>query len=213
MTTPTLLVIWHSRTGAARRLAQAACSGARAAMREDADGGVDRVDDAPQTSCRPAPLVAPCDASPASPGQSAMRHDASQRPRVRIECVHASRVDAQRVCAASAYLFVAPENLAALSGVMKEFFDRTYYAVLERIAGRPYGIIVAAGSDGHGAVRQIERIVTGWRLRSVAEPLVVVTGAQSPAAIAAPKRLPPGAAAKARELGAALATGIALGIF
>ncbi len=137
-------------------------------MREDADGGVDRVH---TTQCRieqlPKPLlrlVAPCDATSAMPRASAMRfHDAPTSDRwVRIECVHASRVDAQRVCAASAYLFVAPENLAALSGVMKEFFDRTYYAVLERIAGRPYGIIVAAGSDGHGAVRQIERIVTGW---------------------------------------------------
>ena len=213
MTTPTLLVIWHSRTGAARRLAQAACSGARAAMREDADGGVDRVDDAPQTSCRPAPLVAPCDASPASPGQSAMRHDASQRPRVRIECVHASRVDAQRVCAASAYLFVAPENLAALSGVMKEFFDRTYYAVLGRIDARACATLVCAGSDGQGAARQVARIATGWRLKPIAEPLIVITHAQTPEAILAAKVIDAPSLERARELGQTLAAGVSMGIW
>ena len=50
---------------------------------------------------------------------------------------------------------------------MKDFFDRTYYAALDRIAGRPYATMVCAGSDGENAVRQIERICTGWRLKPV----------------------------------------------
>ena len=69
--------------------------------------------------------------------------------------MHARGVDARRVCVASAYIFVAPENLGALSGTMKEFFDRTYYGVLDRVSGRPYAAIIAAGSDGQGAARQL----------------------------------------------------------
>lgn len=132
---------------------------------------------------------------------------------MRIDCVHASRVDAQRVCAASAYIFVAPENLASLSGVMKEFFDRTYYGVLDRVAGRPYAVIIAAGSDGQGAVRQVERIATGWRLRRVAESMIVITRAQTREAILAPKQVAPADLARATELGAGMAQGLAMGIF
>ena len=62
---------------------------------------------------------------------------------------------------ADGYIFCAPENLAAISGVMKDFFDRCYYPVLGRIEGRPYAQMVCAGSDGENAVRQIARIATG----------------------------------------------------
>jgi multimeric flavodoxin WrbA len=100
-----------------------------------------------------------------------------------------------------------------MAGRMKDFFDRTYYPALDRINGRPYAIMVCAGSDGQGAVRQITRIVTGWRLRSVAEPIIVCTHAQSPEAIHAPKRIPAADLARCRDLGAAFAAGLAAGIF
>jgi NAD(P)H-dependent FMN reductase len=114
---------------------------------------------------------------------------------------------------ASAYLFVCPENLGAMSGMMKEMFDRCYYPLLGRVEGRPYATAIAAGSDGRGAQAQIDRIVTGWRLRRVAEPLIVNLGAQTPAAILAPKTLVPGELARCRQLGAALAEGVRLGVF
>jgi multimeric flavodoxin WrbA len=176
-----LLVIWHSRTGASRQLAAAATRGARDSLQVAATDDV--------------------------------RQIGSSRPTVRVDCVHARRVDAQRLCAASAYLFVAPENLASLSGVMKDFFDRTYYGALDRIAGRPYAVIIAAGSDGQGAVRQVARIATGWRLRPVAEPIIVITRAQTAEAILAPKHVAPEELARAAEVGAALAEGLAMGIF
>ena len=43
---------------------------------------------------------------------------------------------AEDLLQADGYIFVTPENLASMAGVMKDFFDRTYYAVLERITGR-----------------------------------------------------------------------------
>ncbi|MDR2857437.1 MAG: flavodoxin family protein [Novosphingobium sp.] len=115
--------------------------------------------------------------------------------------------------AAAGYLFVCPENLGGMTGTMKEMFDRTYYPLLGRVEGRPYATAIAAGSDGRGGQAQIDRIVTGWRLRRVAGPLIVNLGAQTPEAILAPKRVAGQALQSCRELGAALAEGLRLGIF
>ncbi len=127
--------------------------------------------------------------------------------------VAAAEAEPDMLLAAQGYLFCCPENLGTMSGLMKEMFDRAYYPVLGRIEGRPYATLIAAGSDGEGAQRQIDRIATGWRLRRVAEPLIVNCAAQTPEAIAAPKTLTPAALATARDTGAALAEGLRLGLF
>jgi multimeric flavodoxin WrbA len=114
--------------------------------------------------------------------------------------------------AADGYLFICPENLGSMTGMMKEMFDRAYYPALGRIEGRPYATIIAAGSDGEGAQRQIDRIVTGWRLRRVAEPLIVNFAAQTPEAIAAPKQVSDKVLKQCHEIGAALAEGLRLGV-
>lgn len=114
---------------------------------------------------------------------------------------------------ASGYLFCAPENLAALSGAMKEFFDRCYYPLLGRIEGRAYAQMICAGSDGTNATRQLARIATGWRLRAVQDPLIICTHAQTQDAILAPKSLSEADLAPCRDLGQALAAGLAMGAF
>lgn len=156
-----LAIIWHSRTGAARSMAEALYSGTEADAR----------------------LIA------------------------------ASDVSAQDLLAASGYAFVCPENLGSMTGMMKEMFDRCYYPLLGRIEGRPYVTAIAAGSDGRGAQAQIDRIVTGWRLRRVAEPVIVNLGAQTPEAILAPKSVGEAELEVCRDLGAAMAEGLRLGIF
>ena len=125
----------------------------------------------------------------------------------------AAEATADDVLRADGYLFVAPENLAALAGVMQDFFDRTYYAALDQINGRPYAALVCAGSDGQNAVRQIERICTGWRLKRIAETLIVCTHAQTREAILAPKIIEANDLAPCETIGATLATGLALGIY
>src|SRR5690606_27380386 len=117
------------------------------------------------------------------------------------------------VLGASALIFATPENLGSMAGMMKDFFDRCWYPVLDRVNGLPYAAIVCAGSDGEGALRQIERFATGWRLRRAAEPLRVTTGAQTPEAILAPKSIAPAELAAASELGATLAVGLAIGLW
>jgi multimeric flavodoxin WrbA len=117
------------------------------------------------------------------------------------------------VLGADGYLFSTPENLASMSGLMKDFFDRTYYAALERINGRPYAVMVCAGSDGQGAIRQLERIALGWRLKPVAPPVLVITHAQAPADILRAKVIEPTDQQRCEELGGTLAAGLGLGLF
>jgi multimeric flavodoxin WrbA len=132
---------------------------------------------------------------------------------VEVRLLPAETAQADDLLAADGYVFACPENLAAMTGEMKAFFDRTYYAALERLNGRPYSILICAGSDGTGACRQIARIAAGWRLKPVAEPIIVNTAAQTPEAILAPKHLSPADLAPCLDLGAAMATGLALGVF
>ena len=132
---------------------------------------------------------------------------------VTVRLLHAAQAGPADVLAADGYLFATPENLAAISGQMKDFFDRTYYAALDHVNGRPYASLICAGSDGSNAARQIERIATGWRLKPVAEPLVVCTHAQTPDAILATKKIGADDLEHCRALGEALAAGLALGVF
>jgi len=160
--TPRLLIVWHSRTGAARQMAQALAQGAREA-------------------------ALACEAS------------------LQVALRPALAVSAQEVLDADGYLFCAPENLGALSGEMKAFFDRRYYDALDRISGRPYALAISAGSDGQGAVAQATRICTGWRLSKVAEPIILSFSAQTPAAILAEKTLSEAQRAACTTLGGLMA--------
>lgn len=165
-----LLIAWHSRTGAARQMAEAAGRGAVAAATQ-----------------------------------------LEQTDELRVVLRRASEVDADTLLASQGYLFCAPENLASLSGEMKECFDRNYYAVLDRIQGLPYGCAISAGSDGSGAARQVERICTGWRLKAVAPALIVNMGAQTAEQIWAEKTVREGDLAKCEELGGLLAGMVLMG--
>lgn len=163
MSSPSLLILWHSRTGGSEAMARAAFEGAQ-------EEG-------------PAKLTPAMDAN------------------------------ADDLLAADGYLFVCPENLASMTGEMKAFFDRSYYPALGRIEGRPYATLICAGSDGEGATRQLDRIATGWRLKRVAEPVILCTHAQTPDAIAAPKVIVPAELARCRDLGTMMAAGLSLGLF
>lgn len=132
---------------------------------------------------------------------------------VAVRLLKASEAGPDDLCATDGYVFATPENLAAMAGMMKDFFDRSYYPVLDRIQGRPYATLICAGSDGTNAAHQIERIATGWRLKPVAEPIIICTHAQTPEAILAPKKIEAEALARCYELGATLAAGLAMGVF
>lgn len=132
---------------------------------------------------------------------------------LQVKLMRAADAAANDVLEADGFIFATPENLAAMSGQLKDFFDRTYYAALDRLNGRPYATLICAGSDGQNAARQVERIATGWRLKAIAPALIVCTHAQTPQEILREKQIRATDLERCKELGAALATGLALGVF
>ncbi|SLN14432.1 Flavodoxin [Roseovarius albus] len=158
-----LLIVYHSRTGGSRQMAEAAAQAAR----DEAE----------------AVLIAADQAGP------------------------------EDLLQADGYIFCAPENLAAISGVMKDFFDRCYYPALGQIEGRPYAQMVCAGSDGENAVRQIARIATGWRLKKAQPAIIICTHAQTPEQILAEKEIPDAELEQCHDLGMAMAAGLSMGVF
>ena len=132
---------------------------------------------------------------------------------LQVRLLRAPDAGADDLLDADGYLFATPENLAAISGMLKDFFDRSYYAVLGRLNGRPYASLVCAGSDGQNAARQIERIASGWRLKAIAPALILCTHAQSPQDILRPKQIGAADLRSCREIGAAMAASLVLGVF
>jgi hypothetical protein len=117
---------------------------------------------------------------------------------VRVLAVPALVATPVHALEADGYLFGTPANLGYLSGALKHFFDQVYYPCLEATAGRPFGVYVHGNNDTTGALRALEVITTGLRWRAAQAPLSVV-GEPSAADLQA-----------CRELGAALAAGLAL---
>lgn len=98
-------------------------------------------------------------------------------------------------------IFGAAENLGYLSGGIKDFFDRTFYPAEPHQINIPYAVVISAGNDGTGAVRQLQRIVKGYPMRSIAEP-IIERGEPTSEGIQ-----------RCEELGVAMAAGLAMGIF
>ena len=149
----TLLIVFHSMTGGARQMADAAARGA------------------------------------------------ATEPAIAVRRLEARDAGAADVLAADGYLFVTPENLAAMAGVMKDFFDRSYYPCLEKTDALPFACYIRAGQDGTGTRRAIESITTGLRWKAVQEPLVLRGAWQE------------GFVAQVEELGMVVAAGLEAGVF
>lgn len=100
-----------------------------------------------------------------------------------------------------AILFGTPENFGYMSGALKDFFDRTYYPAEPYELNRPYALFISAGNDGSGAVRECDRILLGYPMKKVMDPLVA-KGEITDEHVSA-----------AQEFGQTLACGLALGVF
>lgn len=92
---------------------------------------------------------------------------------LRIQTLPPLEAKAEDVLAADGVILGTTENLGYMAGAMKDFFDRTYYALLEEKQGMPYGLYVRAGQDGTGTLRAMDSIVTsGLRWRPIQDPIL-----------------------------------------
>jgi multimeric flavodoxin WrbA len=120
---------------------------------------------------------------------------------VDVREIHAfdATVDDVRWC--DGIILGTPENFGYMSGALKDFFERIYYALLDETRGLPYALFVKGGHDGEGAVRSVERIVTGLGWKAVLEPVLVVG------------ELDDAALERCHELGITFAAGLEAGVF
>jgi multimeric flavodoxin WrbA len=119
---------------------------------------------------------------------------------VRVVMKRCADAGPEDVLGADGLVLGTPENFGYMSGMMKDFLERIFYACEGKVNGRPWALIVGAGQDGTGAVTSVERIIAGLRLKKISEPIVVV------------KELKAEQLASCEELGAAMAAGLAAGI-
>lgn len=109
--------------------------------------------------------------------------------------------------AADGYLIAVSENFGGIAGRMKDFLERVYYPCEGRLDGRPYTVLVCAGTDGTGAMRDADRIATGLRLRKIHPGMIHKSGLT-----ALPQTVPEPVLASCREIGATLAHGLGAGV-
>lgn len=131
----------------------------------------------------------------------AVERGARSEAGVRVIVKRCADAGPEDVLAADALILGTPENFGYMSGMMKDFLERVFYPCEGKVNGRPYALFVGAGQDGSGAVNSVERIVTGLRLRRVHEPIIGL------------KDLTKEITDNCEQLGAAMAAGLALGVF
>ena len=118
---------------------------------------------------------------------------------VRVRLAFDATIDDVRWC--DGIILGTPENFGYMSGAVKDFFERIYYALLDETRGLPYALFVKGGHDGEGAIRSVERIVTGLGWKAALAPVLVV-GEIDDAAIE-----------RSHELGITFAAGLEAGVF
>lgn len=131
----------------------------------------------------------------------AVLRGAQQEEETEVRLVSAFDAGLEDLLRSDAIIIGTPENFGYMSGAIKDFFDRTYYPAQEHQLNLPYALFVSAGNDGSGAVREIDRILLGYPMKKVAEP-VIVQGEVADADLNA-----------CEELGLNLAAGLAFGIY
>ena len=118
-----------------------------------------------------------------------------------VRLARAADVGANDLRLARSLVVCSPEYFGYMAGAVKDLFDRTYEQVEQEMVGKSYAVVISAGNDGTGALTSVERIVAGYKLRKVQEP-IIFSGAVSAEDLA-----------RCRELGCTLAAGLELGIY
>jgi len=92
-----------------------------------------------------------------------------------------------------AVILGSPNYFSYMAGAVKDFFDRTFYALRGKVNDKPYALFGSAGSGGTEALDSLERLCTNLKLKKAAE------------SVAAPGKASPEVLEECKELGRKLA--------
>ncbi|AFM27309.1 flavodoxin family protein [Desulfomonile tiedjei] len=131
----------------------------------------------------------------------AVERGGSRENAVTVKRLQAASVGKNDLVHCRTLVICSPEYFGYMAGAIKDLFDRTYEDVRPMMAGKAYAIVIAAGNDGRGALQSIERILAGFKLKKVQDP-VIHCGPVTPEVIS-----------RCEELGQTLAAGMEFGIY
>lgn len=122
-------------------------------------------------------------------------------PAMNIHLLRAAEAGMRDLLGAAGLLLVFPEYSGSMAGGMKEFMDRCFYPAIDRQLNLPFGMLICTGNDGRNAEVLAARIAKGIPWIPACETRIF--------------RGPPddSTLTEAAETGAALAAGVAMGIF
>ena len=132
---------------------------------------------------------------------SAVKKGADQVSDVQVRLCRAMEAGVNDLLWCDAIILGTPENFGFMSGGLKDFFDRTFYPAQPHHLNLPYTLFISCGNDGTGAVRQIEKIVKGYPMHCVVEP-ILIKGVLTELGLG-----------QCQQMGEAFATGLMMGIF
>ena len=138
----------------------------------------------------------------------AARAGASSIEEVTTTLMHARDAGVGDVLDADALIIATSENFGSMAGMVKDFLERVYYPCEGKLEGRPYAVLVCAGTDGTGAMRDVDRVATGLRLNKVHPGLIYKSGLTAQA-----HRVSSAVIAQCSEIGATVAAGLAAGLW
>ncbi|GHA08798.1 flavodoxin [Arenicella chitinivorans] len=116
-----------------------------------------------------------------SPNTRALAHallggvNAITEPTLNCELKSPFECEAENVLNADALILFTTENFGAMSGALKDFFERIYYPCLDQPArneAKPYALVIRAGLDGSGTEIGVHRITTGLKWREAQDVLL-----------------------------------------
>lgn len=77
------------------------------------------------------------------------------------------------VQSAAGIIIGTTENFGAMSGLIKDFFERIYYDCIDKTEAKPFALYVRAGQDGQGTLQGVQRITTGLKWKLMQPPLLL----------------------------------------
>lgn len=129
------------------------------------------------------------------------RHPDIHQGSVEVRFLSANEAGLEDLLWCNGIILGTPENFGYMSGVLKDFFDRTFYPAEGKVEGLPYCLFVKAGNDGSGAVNSIQRIVNGYAFKEIHSPIIAVG------------ELNDETLERCQEMGMTMAAGLEAGVF
>ena len=84
----------------------------------------------------------------------------------------ASEATAEDLTGCDAVCIGTPDCFSYMAGMLKDFFDRVFYATRGQVDGKPCGTFVTHGGGGR-AVESVDKICKSFKLEQVSEAVLV----------------------------------------